>query len=442
MGHKEFSQTMGLYLTALMLVISILHPLNLFAEDKQLEKTFKVEIKDRLVSAELKDADLSEVLKEIENGTDTLISIGKELTGKKITAQFENLDIESALKEILRDNYYVLTFEQDPKNKEKGILKEVKAEGTIIGSKPSKGRITAISIPYGAGANEVGADIVGEGASRGPKSFAVGDKGEIYICDTVNGRVQVFSREGAFLFTIQLREHLPIEEGRKRIYSGSLDDIAVDNSGFIYVYDGMVRKLYQYDKQGIVITAIDVDKRLWGGSGPMHIVNNEIVVYVCDSKTCSDIIIGRILFGNRLVGLAADEPKRYSEEGKAGRSGKRYMTRPAAAGRGRLEIRDSGDNSLKVISLPLSGIESIQFLGEDIKGNFYMESGRFVEKGLREVHKFNVDADYLQSTTLPIGNINFGSAKNYDVDKDGVIYQFLPEEDSLKINVIPSEGNQ
>jgi hypothetical protein len=68
---------------------------------------------------------------------------------------------------------------------------------------------------------------VSEGASRGPKSFAVGDKGEIYVCDTVNGRVQVFSREGSFLLTISLREHLPMEEGRKRIYSGTLNDLRV-----------------------------------------------------------------------------------------------------------------------------------------------------------------------------------------------------------------------
>lgn len=427
---------------ALLSVLLMWQPPDILGQEGNPIKSDKVEVIGGRVTVDVQDVALGDVLKKIGRGSGIKITLDQGLTGKKVTSKFENKDAEGALGEVLRDEYYVLTYVQDPSDKDKRTLKEAKAGGPVIGSTLSKVRITTISIPYGAGTKEVGAEIGDEGASRGPKCFAVGDKGEIYICDTVNGRIQVFSREGLFLLTIPLRGHLPIEEGNKRIYSGSLDNIAVDNSSFIYIYDGMVKELYQYDKLGNVITAIDVDGRLWRGNGSMRIVNNEIVVYVCDSNVCGDVIIGRILFGNRLVGLPADEPKRRIDEGKGGRSGKKFMTRPVASGKGRLEIRDGGDNSLKIISLPLNGIESIKFLGEDIRGNFYVETGRFVEKGLREVHKFSVDADYLQSTTLPIGNINFWSAKNYDTDKDGAIYQFLLEGDSLKINIVPSEGNQ
>ncbi|MCL5022131.1 MAG: hypothetical protein M1497_01975 [Nitrospirae bacterium] len=430
---RSLEKINGIYVIALLLTLSVMLPLNLFGQESNAERPNRVEIRDSRVSVDVQDAEIADVLKEIERGSGVKITVAQELAGKKATAQFTEMDIEDALKILLGNDFHVMTFLKDQTNPEKTILKEVKAGGPPVGSKPLKGKMLAISIPYGLGPREVGAEIGDEGASIGPKSFAVDNKGEIFICDTVNGRIQVFSRAGGFLFTIPLKEHLPVIEGNKRIYSGSLDDIVIDESGLICIYDGMVNKLYQYDDKGNVITAIDLDRSL-RGSGPMHIVKDEIYEYVCDSAACGDILVGRIL-GNRLVEPAAEEQKSYKEAGKTGRSGKKYMTRPATAERGLLEIRDESTNSIEVVSFPLSGIQSIKFLGEDREGNFYMESGRALEKGIREVHKFNAQADYLQSMTLPTGNINFWAVREYALDKYGSIYQFLPEKSSLKLNI-------
>ncbi len=70
----------------------------------------------------------------------------------KITVNLENSDVEGALKNILNNSssYYVFTFIQDPKNKEKNILKEIKTEGDIIGSKRYKGKMISFNIPYGS----------------------------------------------------------------------------------------------------------------------------------------------------------------------------------------------------------------------------------------------------------------------------------------------------
>lgn len=439
MVKRNFLTTYGVYFITVVLVLFIMYPLQLFGQAGNPEHTNKIETKDNLVSVVLQDADLSEVLKEIEKGTGIKITIAKELVGQKITAQFENLDVESALKNILIGQYYVLIFSQDPTAKEKKTLKEVKAGGPAIGSKTLKGGMITIDIPYGSGKGEVGADIGDEGASRGPKSFAVDDEGEIYISDTVNGRIQVFSHAGSFLFTVPLRGHLPTEEGNKRIYSGSLDDIVVDKSELIYIYDRMARKLYQYDKKGNIITAINVDTSQWGGSGSMHIVNNVIYVYDCDSKACGDIIIGRIL-GNRLVGPSVGDPKRYSEAGKTGRSGKKYMTSLKRFGKGELEIEEK-QRQTEMLSFPLKGILSIKFLGEDKKGNFYIKTEKDENEGVVvDVHKFNANCEYMCTFNMPDSNVFFIPIREYIITESGDIYLFLPEKDILRLNIFPSSN--
>jgi len=431
MGHKEFSQTKGFYLVALMLVVFILHPLNLFAEDKQLEKTFKVEVKDKLISVDVQDAELSEVLKEIANATGILISIGKELTGKKITAQFENLDIESALKEILRDNYYVLTFEQYPKNKEKGILKEVKAGGPIIGSKPLTGRLITLDIPYGNGKGEVGAIKGEEGSSVGPPSFAVDNTGNIYILDTVNNRVQIYSTDGKYQSTVLLQKNT------------FASDMAVDKYGFVYSYDRSVRKLYQYEKNGNIVTSINIDEGRWGGGGTMHIIDNEIYIYACDSKTCGDFIVGRTLFDNLLVGLSVEETKKFKEKGKQGLSGKKFMTSLKRFERGEMEIKEKDSPISKRMSFPLSRIFSIGYLGEDKKGNVYLETIQDDEnKDIAvEVHKFDVNNNYHGTITMPKSYVFIAPIKDYFVSQEGVVYRFRPEEDKLRLQILFTEGN-
>ncbi|MBI5664904.1 MAG: hypothetical protein HZC49_07440 [Nitrospirae bacterium] len=130
------------------LVVSLLlflHPFNLSAQLAKQESTSKIEMKDNLITADLKNADLPEVLKEIEKATGVKISVVKELEGKKATANFENLDAESALRKLLGNNY-VFVFS---KEKDKYVLKEVMTAGDDFGSKISKGELITIEIAYG-----------------------------------------------------------------------------------------------------------------------------------------------------------------------------------------------------------------------------------------------------------------------------------------------------
>ena len=58
----------------------------------------------------------------------------------------------------------------------------------------------AVSMAYGSGDGQVGIELPkGDGEIAGHGSFAVGPGGSIYVDDWVNGRIQVYSREGRFL---------------------------------------------------------------------------------------------------------------------------------------------------------------------------------------------------------------------------------------------------
>ncbi len=175
-----------IYVIALFLTLLLMIPLNLYGQGGNPDKPNKVEVKDGKVSVDVQDAEIPDILKEIEKGTGVKMTIGDKLVGQKVTASFEKKDIEDALSELLRGQYYVLSYAHDPIDKAKKTLKEVEAKGDVIGSKALKGKIVTVEIPYGTGKGEVRAEKKPEGGSIGPLSFAVDTAGTVYIADTWN----------------------------------------------------------------------------------------------------------------------------------------------------------------------------------------------------------------------------------------------------------------
>ncbi len=108
-----------------------------------------------------------------------------------------------------------------------------------------------------------------------------------------------------------------------------------------------------------------------------------------------------------------------------------------------MEIKGEDNPTFKEMSFPLKDIVSIKFMGEDKDENIYIKTEHENENQVLvvEVHKFNSDGDYLNTINMPESNIRFWSVRNYAVNKDGTIYQFLPEKNRLILNILPDENH-
>lgn len=188
MTSKDFSRGRGLCCIVFILALVMMHPVNLAAQRRHQEKLLKVEVKGDLVTMDVRNTDVSDVLKEIAKGSGIKITFSPELLGQSIYfLKFADMSIDWALRVIWNEfnSYCIYTLAQDPANREKQIIKEIKVYGDIIGTKPYKGKIAVIEIPYGDGEQEVGLISLREGLPTGPGSFAVDEAGNIFICDTV-----------------------------------------------------------------------------------------------------------------------------------------------------------------------------------------------------------------------------------------------------------------
>jgi hypothetical protein len=368
-------------------------------------------------------------LKVIERESKVRAVVDQTLMGKKVTAKFENRDIEAAIRELLKTDYFILLFssETTTANQE---LKEVRAKGDVVSSKSSKGQVATLVIPYGEGIDEVGTISLPEGPSVGPMSFAIGEDDTVYIADSVNKRVQVYSSSGAHLMTIPLS------------LKTMAADIVVDKRGYIYIYDRSVRKLYQFTKSGNIVTSVDVDEGFWGGGGTMHISNNEIFMYACDSRDCADYKIADISPNHLFAGMTAGSNK-VKDKGRHGLSGNKYMTRLKRFERGELDIIGKDGLSSETLSFPLKDIVSLQFLGEDKQGKRYIKTERKGDgnKVLTEIQKFSANDDYLSTTILSATEDFYVPNREYLLNRDGSVYRLLPEKDRLRIEIIAFDND-
>ncbi|MDA8241410.1 MAG: hypothetical protein M0Z67_13700 [Nitrospiraceae bacterium] len=421
------------YLVALVAALVITFPSNLLAEDSP-QKPNKVEAKDDRVDVDVEDAEIPDVLKEIEKGSGIKITIGEALTGKKVTAKFADKDLEGALREILRGQYYVLSYKHDLANKEKKTLTEVKAEGDVIGSKQLKGKLITVEIPYGKGPGEVRAVKESEGGSIGPRSFAVDAEGKIYICDTWNGRVQVLSPTGIFLFTIPLKDDIFAE------------DIVVDDRGYIYIYDGSVRKLYQIDELGKVLSSIDVESPR-SVTLPLHYARSAIYFVDCYADHCGYFVIGRILLNGLLVGPSEEERMNLKgqDQSTLRLSGRKYEARKFIRGYNtQIDVIEKDGLTSRMLSLPAAeGILHGRLNIEDSKGNLYFARTYLKDNyQLWYIDEFDSKANYLGTAQIPSGNgYEFWAVKEFALGKNGNIYKFIPGEKNLTLHIFLNEEN-
>lgn len=384
------------------------------AQTQNVQDHFTIEYKQGLITAKIEDIPLERVLSEVQKKTEIKIRIlDNSIAGKKVTLSIQNAEPEHFFQALLGENY-VLTFKQVPPAK-RYALREV-----WVGNKSLKPSVRTITkeISYGSGRESVGVIRAGEGGSMGPGSFTVDSKGNIYICDTVNNRIQIFSPEGTFVSSIQLKGESP-------------GDISIDKNGFIYVSGGG-GQLYQYDSTGKLISELAIDTTRWDSTGPMHIVDNNVYVRG-DGR--GDVLIAHVENG-QLAPPSKLESQKPLQDGIMGKGGKRFIAFPKdneIRGPAIEVIQTDGTKSLIVI--PDQKILSIEFLGEDEKGNSHFQTeapaGDVISVA---VSRFDANGNYIDTIPIPGNSYDFWAIKQIAVGEDGTLYQMMPTKDKLILN--------
>ena len=167
----------------------------------------------------------------------------------------------------------------------------------------------------------------------------------------------------------------------------------------------------------------------------MHIIGNSI--YVRGSGR-GDVLIAHIESG-KLVSPSEQELQEPLQDGILGQGGKRYATSLTTIENGAAVGVIERDGTESALVIPLQEVLSIQFLGEDGKGNSYVKTAADNGGGISvAVSRFDTNGNYLDTIPIPGNSYDFWAIKYVTLGEDGTIYQMMPAEDKLILNSFPA----
>ena len=175
--------------------------------------------------------------------------------------------------------------------------------------------------------------VIGEpGSAPGqfgePRGLAVDARGNLYVADTKNSRIQVFDANGRFVRSL----------GSVGSGDGQLKEpcgVAVDRDGTVVVADTWNHRIARFGADGTWLGAFNDDQR--GFFGPRAVLLSRDFLYVSDT-------------GNKRIVRFDREGKRVSEWGTAG-SGPGQFVEPvglAADAAGNVYVADTGNHRVQV----------------------------------------------------------------------------------------------
>jgi hypothetical protein len=290
--------------------------------------------------------------------------------------------------------------------------------GAPLGRSPAIRLSLQRVLKYGRAEGEIGM-VQGQGqAPVGPESFALGKDGRILVADVVNQRLVVYSTNGTFVRNIDLP-------------GIALGDIATDVQGQVFVYDQVARALHLYDAHGtprgkLSLNPVDINTR-----GYFHVSGN--AVYFADAAV-RDVLVATVQDGAL---TPADKTLERAVDGIHGDSGRIYSLALDKGQALRLQVRDpAGQSAARSLEVPLAGIVSARYAGEDSAQRFYVQTERLEGSGIAlELLAFSPAGDHLATTRMPENDYFIWTAKLVDVRADGAIVQFLPQRDQARLNI-------
>lgn len=282
-----------------------------------------------------------------------------------------------------------------------------------------------IRIPWGDGKAEAGLDdplvrgIIDGGPTVGPKSFDVDEDGNVYILDTVNGRVLRYNPKGEYVGSIAVADVTP-------------DDIGVRN-GQIYIFDRGSEKVWKYNLSGENIEIYTLPHASTFGGIYFDYLKNPLMR--CDD--ISDVVYYyQIEQNNRLIIKTDSAPSQYEN----------VLLSAEGISEGHIDVMDTLGNKVREIKInlpPLTAVEDKYFplLGNDANRNTYILYFYQTE----ETHEWDSDLWKFDQQGNLLSSFNIGSIGelkdrqdtfpfvDYRLSSQGDVYYMYHSKDFFRI---------
>ncbi len=271
---------------------------------------------------------------------------------------------------------------------------------------------------YGSADGEIGYVEGPEMAPSGPESFWVDDDGHVFICDSINQRIQQLSPAGRVL-------------GHRDIgFSGN--DLAVDRNGEMFVLDRSRRLVEQIGARGERRGAIPLSQRHVDTAFNLRVVNDQVRLA---SVMQDEAVLGRMQSGTMALLGKPEAPA--SIPGLSGRSQQRFATIRSPHRSADIDVYTDRAETVDKLRLPVEDVASVVFLGEDDAGNSYfqVETSEGHSGVNLSVYGLDTRGDLSSMITNLPNDYYVWTAKLLQVDRHGDIYQMLPTSTAVEINV-------
>jgi hypothetical protein len=243
----------------------------------------------------------------------------------------------------------------------------------------------------------------------------VDGQGRIYLCDSVNGVIQIINPSG---------------QPGARIEAGPfLADVAVSEDGEVLVLDEVGGMLRCYGWEGEARGVIPVASRLLAEKDVLGISGREVYLRTRDQADCR---VGRIESGQLVVSPAAESPVPGVREG-----GQSYTVRVAGEDRGELEVWGGDGAIIQRYDLDIPRLASLSLLGEDESANIYLQTEQIGSEGIGiDLGVLRLDPEGRVTGVIeeiPNDYANW-TARLLQVNARGEIYQMLPAREAVYLN--------
>lgn len=371
---------------------------------------FLLRIRNNRVTLRVREVDRLEVARRVTELAGLEFKIYQKPSGK-ISVDFQALPLEDCLKKLLPDYGFVYR----PDSSGRVVLREVSVFKT---RSPSPGVIYSHlkTLPYGIRPGEAGLIDVPEMERLGPQTFAVDGEGNIYLADTVNRRLQVFSPEGKLKTIIK-------DVGR-------VSGLAVSEGGDVFALDEERNLLRYYNPEGKLRGEVKVPAGLMAEKETIRFQAGEVWLRSRDGEEWA---VARLDKGR----MISSPEKRPAGKGLRSRDGKLISVVKKSPREAEIAIRDRGGKLSRKIALPIANLASVNLLGEDPDGHLLLQVEQFHpdRPGINlEVFKIDLSGKTLARSGKIRNNYMNWTARLLRLNSRGDIYQMLPGPKGVELN--------